>query len=208
MYIPDIFKVEDKDAIEKFIRDTGLATLISKGSTFPLATHIPLELQTLANGNKVLWGHISKANLQGIDIQTHPEVLAIFLSPLQGYISSSWYFHENAPTWNYMSVHISGKVALMDENTLWQSVSQLTDRYEKESSHPVSLQKFSDETRRQMKYITGIEIQIEKIEAAFKMSQNRDSRDFENILQKLRERNDSLSGLLADAMELQRAKNL
>ena len=206
MYIPEIFKVTDTLAIEKFIRENGFATLISKGANFPVGTHIPLELDINKAGEKVLWGHISKANMQGKDIEDNPHVLAVFLSSLHGYISSSWYTHENAPTWNYMSVHVSGIARIMDSDTLWESVSRLTDKYEKNSEHPVSLARFSKETQRQMQHITGIEIRVEKMEAAFKLSQNHSDTDFAHVLQKLREREDVISHLLADAMETQRTR--
>lgn len=203
MYIPEIFQIKDLSVIEKFIHENGFATIISKGDTYPLATHIPLELTTKKEGQKVLWGHIAKANLQGKDIEKNPDVLAIFMSPLHSYISSSWYFHENAPTWNYMSVHVTGTAKIMEEKELWESVSGLTKHYEKASEHPVSLEGFSAATKKQMKYITGIEIAIHKMEAAFKLSQNRNQKDFENILHQLRKQDNAISHLLADAMEQQ-----
>jgi transcriptional regulator len=39
------------------------------------------------------------------------EVLA-FSGP-HSYISSSWYDHENVPTWNYIAVHVYGKIKLL-----------------------------------------------------------------------------------------------
>ncbi|SEF39789.1 Putative FMN-binding domain-containing protein [Algoriphagus boritolerans DSM 17298 = JCM 18970] len=41
------------------------------------------------------------------------EVLVNFQGPY-AYISSSWYNHENVPTWNYLAVHVYGKIRIIE----------------------------------------------------------------------------------------------
>ena len=201
MHIPKMFEITDKVVIEQFIKETGLATLISKGSQYPVGTHIPLELETNEKGEKVLWGHMSKANPQWKEFEKFPNVLVIFLSPVHHYISSSWYNHPNAPTWNYLSVHICGKLKIIEGDDLWESVRRLTNRYEQNSKHPVSLDALPASVQQQMNGIVGFEISIDKMEAAFKLSQNRNDEDFTNIIRELRLSNDVSSRLMADLME-------
>jgi transcriptional regulator len=208
MHIPKLFEITDNSIIEKFINENGLATLITKGSPFPVGTHIPIDLEINENGNKVLWGHISKANLQWKDFENDENVLVIFLSPVHSYISSSWYNHPNAPTWNYLSVHISGKLKIIEGEKLWESVRRLTNRYEQKSEQPVSLDTLPDSVQKQMNGIVGFEISIDKIEAAFKLSQNRSDEDFENIVKQLRLSSELSASLLADVMERERLQGV
>ncbi len=203
MYVPDVFRIRDEETILRFIHDNGFATVISKGAEYPLATHIPLEIDRDMDGNLTLTGHISNANPQSKDILSDTPVLAIFQSPIQGYISSSWYGHPNAPTWNYLSVQAVGLASVMNEERLWETVGKLTDRYEGDQLHPVSLQTMPPEVLKQMKMITGIEIKVHKIDASFKLSQNRNEKDFLNVLKELRQKKDWLSMALADVMERQ-----
>ncbi len=204
MYIPKLFEVTDYTIIEKFVKENGLATLITKSSTYPIGTHVPLDLVINENGHKVLWGHISKANQQWKTFEKDENVLAIFLSPVHSYISSSWYNHPNAPTWNYLSVHISGKIKIIEGDKLWESVRRLTNQYEQNSQNPVSLDTLPESVQNQMNGIVGFEISIEKIEAAFKLSQNRNDEDFENIIKQLRLSKELSASLMADVMERER----
>jgi transcriptional regulator len=204
MYVPEIFEITDPKIIEQFIKENGFGTLITASSPFPVGTHIPMLLETNAIGDKVLTGHISKENPQGLDFEKSPQVLAIFLSSIHQYISSSWYNHPNAPTWNYISVHVSGNLKIIEGDTLWKAVSQLTDKYEQQSKCPVSLETLPKSVQRQMNGIIGFEISIHKIEAAFKLSQNRSQEDFANILNELRLSKDLMASLMADCMERNR----
>ena len=201
MHIPKLFKITDNKIIEEFIKENGFATLITKGSDFPTGTHIPIELEVNDKGDKILVGHISKTNLQWKEFENDPNVLVIFLSPINHYTSSSWYKQPNAPTWNYLSVHISGILKIIHGDDLWDSVSRLTDRYEQESKYPISIDTLPPSVQKQINGIVGFEISIDKVETQFKLSQNRKGEDFKNIIKELRLSNDLSALLMADTME-------
>lgn len=205
MYIPNHFRVTDQSIIEKFIRSNGFATIITKGGEYPMATHIPIELETNDNGERVLWGHISRSNPQSHYLEKYSEVLVVFLSDLDRYISSSWYNYQDAPTWNYMSVQVCGKLKVMDRETTWESVRRLTSRYESASKYPISLDGLPKEVQAQMGGLIAFEISMDQVDAAFKMSQNRDDANFKNILGHLRATGDRKSIEMADMMEQIRA---
>ena len=109
MYIPNLYKNENQAEIEQFLHENGFAILVNQTNGKLWATHIPLILGTNSNGKQILIGHISKLNPQAESFNQNDEVLAIF-SGSHSYISSSWYDHENVPTWNYLAVHVYGKV--------------------------------------------------------------------------------------------------
>jgi transcriptional regulator len=201
MHIPGLFEIKDTALIHQFIKEIGFATLVTANNAYPVATHIPLELEINEKGEWVLWGHVSKTNPQWKMFEHFPTVLAIFLSPINSYISSSWYSHANAPTWNYMSVHISGNIKIIEGEKLWESIRRLTNKYEKNSANPVSLDTLPPSVQKQMNGLVGFEISMDKVEAAFKLSQNRNETDFKNIINQLRLSKNRNEQLMADAME-------
>jgi transcriptional regulator len=207
MYIHPKFEITDKALIRQFVQENGFATLVSVGKDFPTATHIPLFLEQNADGRDILHGHISKANPQWREFLENPAVLAIFLSPIHAYVSSSWYNHPNAPTWNYMTAHLSGTIRLIEGEELYQSLTKLSDKYEQGMAKPFSLPTAPEPVQKQVGGVVGFEILVEKMECSFKLSQNRDDESFETILRELRASPDVNARLLAEAMAQHRAAN-
>lgn len=204
MHIPKLFEVTEPAIIDEFIRNNSFATIISMAADAPEATHIPIELEINEQGEKVLWGHISKANPQWKCFTGESKVLVIFLSSVDHYISSSWYGHPNAPTWNYMSVHVTGRIKIIEGEKLWESVRRLTNRHEKISAHPVSLDTLPATVQKQMNGIVGFEVSMDKVEAAFKLSQNRNDADYASIITHLEQLNSANSLLMAKHLVQQR----
>ncbi len=185
MYVPKYFRVDDNLEIEKFISENGFATLIT-GGKFPAATHIPIALEQNEAGEKVLLGHIARANPQWKSFESNPNVLVVFLSHMHHYISSSWYDHQNVSTWNYMSVQVSGKIKIIEGKPLYEMLTRLTAKYETVSANPSQLDSLpADYVDKQMKAIVGFEVSVEKIEASYKLSQNRDEKNLQNIIREL-----------------------
>lgn len=136
MYKPSYFKEENFAQIKKNIRTNGFATLISHVNNRLWATHIPLLLDKDGNNRDVLIGHVSKANKQWNSFEENEEVLAIFTGN-HSYISSAWYDHESAPTWNYEAIHIYGKIRIIEEAKLRISLKNLVDKYESGIDKPI-----------------------------------------------------------------------
>ena len=197
MYISKLNRNENVEELHKFVRENGFAILISTVEGKPWATHIPL---LLAADGKKLSGHIARGNKQWKEWNSESEVLAIFTGP-HAYISSSWYDHENVPTWNYIAVHVYGKLKILSDHELLQSLKDLTDKYEKHSEQPVSVETMNPAyVKKEMLGIVGFEIEISKMEAAYKLSQNRDEKNHKKIVAELEKRNDPASSAIAHEM--------
>lgn len=184
MYIPDLYKNEDQEAIRAFLKANAFGILINQTNGKLWATHIPLELEINKEGEEVLMGHISKENPQWTAFESSDQVLAVFTGP-HSYISSSWYDHENVPTWNYSAVHIYGKIKIIEGNDVIDSLTRLVDKYEKKSKCPVRVADLSKKTMMHTRGIVAFEIKIEEIQAVNKMSQNRDKKNYLNIISEL-----------------------
>jgi transcriptional regulator len=105
------------------------------------------------------------------------------------------------PTWNYIAVHAYGKINIIEGEELFNSLANLMDKYEKNSQHPVTVEKLTPEyIERAMQGVVGFEITITKLEATYKLSQNRDHESYNSIVHELEKRNDENSEQIAQAM--------
>ncbi len=207
MYIPELYKNENQEEIQNFIHDNGFAVLVNQTNGKLWATHIPLLLDVNEDGNPVLSGHISKANPQVESFKANEEVLAIFSGP-NTYVSSSWYDHENVPTWNYLAVHVYGKVKILNRKQTIESLKKLTDKYEAVSKNPVRVENLSEKTMQEVKGVVGFEIEITSIEAQKKLSQNRDDKNYRNIISELEKSGNPQASAVAEEMKKNRPQNL
>ena len=193
MYTPAIYQFTNPESIRSFLQENAFGILINQTNGKLWATHIPMELDNNSEGKEILHGHLSKENPQGTTFEDNSEVLAIFTGP-HAYISSSWYDHENVPTWNYSAVHVYGKIKIIHGQAVIDSLTKLVDKYEQASACPVKVGELSKATMQQTRSILAFEIEITKIEATQKMSQNRDDHNYKNIIQEL-EKNQAPSAI-------------
>lgn len=201
MYIPAYYRNNNLSEVERFIREHSFACLVSTMESKPWATHIPIELESNEKGESVLSGHISKANPQWKSFSNGETVLAIFQGP-HSYVSSSWYNHLNVPTWNYMAVHVYGKMRILNDEEQYGKLKAMVDRYEKIAKEPIDMDKFPvDMMSKYMKGIVGFEMSMDKIEGKWKMSQNRDEEDKARIILELKELDEINAALIATEME-------
>ncbi len=200
MYIPDLYKNENQEEIQNFLHENGFAILINQTNGKLWATHIPLILDKNDLGKDILIGHVSKENPQGESFSNNTDVLAVFSGP-HSYISSSWYDHENVPTWNYLAVHVYGKVKVLNHDEAVNSLKKLVDKYEKNSKNPVRVEDLSKQTMMQARGIIAFEIEITSIEAVKKISQNRDKKNHENIISELEKTEDYNAKQIANEMK-------
>lgn len=200
MYTPDRYKNTDRKELIEFIKKNLFGILVLHDGERPVATHIPMMLHE-KNGELVLIGHISKENEQGKLFHNSPTVLAIFNGP-QAYVSSSWYNHENVSTWNYTAVHVYGKIKEITDMGVYEHLIHITDEMESKSEKPKYFKNISPRVLREN--ITGVtcfEITVEKIQASFKLSQDKSSEDHSSIIRELEKRGDASSKAVAEEMK-------
>ena len=206
MYIHPLNKWEDEPEIVDFVRKNAFATLISQVDGKPWATHLPFVLGKNISGEAVLSGHMAKANPQWKSISEKDDVLVIFQGS-HAYISSSWYNHENVPTWNYLAVHVSGKIRLIEGQELMDHLKSLTDTYEEGRPNRVRVETMSESyVAGQLRALAGFEIKIEEVKGSAKLSQNRDDVNYHHIVEKLEESQFPLDKEVASEMKKRRPK--
>ena len=187
MYIPKHFEVSEWDEITGFVarsRAADLVTIDSKG--LPVATLMPCIWDTSKIGESTygsLVMHMARANQQWKFIEQESAGLAIVHGP-QAYVSPSNYEskatdHKVVPTWNYQSVHLSGTIEISEDiELLRQIVSGLTDFHEVGRIVPWSVSEADPKYfEAQLRGIIAVILRVTKVEAKYKLSQNRSTED-------------------------------
>lgn len=196
LYVPAHFRVEDRARLVDFMRAHAFATLVSSGERGLDVSHVPLLVDLQGDAIR-LRGHVARGNAQWQALEAARDVTAIFHGP-HAYVSPTWYAtHPSVPTWNYAVVHAHGKARLTDEAELHEIVSELAASYEAGNSPPWKL---SDQpaayVTSMLGMIVGFEIEVERIEGKFKLSQNRPT-EISRVAERLE---DSGEGELATLM--------
>ena len=201
MYVPDRFRVDDPKTIAAFIREHPFGCIVSWDGKRPSATHIPFLLEETGSGLR-LQGHLSRANPQWMGFHGE-EALVVFEGP-HTYISAGWYSRPGVPTWNYRIVHAYGIPELVDDpKELGRILDGLVRSQEAlyRTGTGYDLSQLPDGfVERMAQGIVGIRMPVARFEASFKLSQNTDATDYENVIVRLRDRGDTYSAAIADAM--------
>lgn len=201
MYIPKLYRVEDRENILEFLRQNNFPALVTQSGEKLLATHLPVELNESGDGVLTIFGHMARANPQWKTFGEQ-EVLLIFQGA-HTYISPRWYNHVNVPTWNYMMVHAYGNIRVVEGDQLYSILSRLVKKHEVQTSY--SLEGLpQDFVHKEMKGVVGFSVEVTRIEASYKLSQNRNDEDHANIVHELEGRGDQSSSEVAKAMKLTR----
>jgi len=201
MYIPKLYREEDREKILDFLEQNNFPALVTHDGGKSIATHIPVEVERTEDDGLRVYGHMSRANPQWKSFGRQ-EVLLIFQGA-HTYISPRWYDHVNVPTWNYMMVHLYGKVRLVEGEELYSLMSRLVQKHEVQTSY--SLEGLpQDFVQKEMKGVVGFAVDVTRVEAAYKLSQNRNDEDHETIVRELEGRGDDQSARVAEAMREER----
>jgi transcriptional regulator len=129
---------------------------------------------------------MARANEQWRHFESGQEVLCIFHGP-HSYISpSSYVMQETVPTWNYAVVHVYGMAKVVENAaTLRKIVTDTTTKYESHRPVPWKITLPEAALEAMLNAIVGFTIQITRIEAKFKLGQNRSQADQSGMVRDL-----------------------
>src|ERR1700754_5073145 len=192
MYIPAHFAADD-DTVHELLNRHGAADLITLTADGLLATMLPFAYEPAAGQRGALLGHVARNNDQWRK-PAQGESLAIVRGP-DAYVSPSWYAAKAehgrvVPTWNYVTAHVYGRLVVHDDPAWVEDVvRRLTAKHEAarlENPGQAPAWSVDDAPRKfiegQLLAIVGLELQITRIEAKAKLSQNRPETDVAGIV--------------------------
>lgn len=204
MHIPEHFRVHHHADAIAFMRANPFAILISSTEDGPFATHVPLVIRE--DGEQLtLRGHVARANPHWKYLEQNPKnILTIFHGP-HAYISPANYVtRENVPTWNYGAVHAYGDARTYSApEELLGMLHELIPMFE--PAYADQWAGLSQSYReRMLSHIVGFEIAVTKLEAKFKLSQNRTKEEQGNVIHYLSASKDTVVSGVAQLMRDQR----
>ena len=191
MYCPAHFAQTDSAEIKALIRRVSLAELITWTGGRLEASTIPMLFDQDAGERGALLGHLARGNPQWTTHDPTADSLAIFRDD-DAYVSPAWYASKAVhgrvvPTWNYLTVHVHGSLIVHDDDE-WKRglLERLTSLYEAGRPEPWAMTDAPEQfIEAQIRAVVGLELRIERIEAKWKLSQNRDDADIDGVIDHL-----------------------
>lgn len=202
VYIPRTFVAGDAAPVRRLIADYPFATLITPGGGEPVVSHLPLLHIADREPHGTLLGHMARANPHWKQLGKLPS-LAIFHGP-HAYVSPSWYAQPATavPTWNYAVAHVHGVAELVEGAAETRAfLDAIVHRFESDRAKPWQLDHDRPELDALVGAIVAFRIPISRIDAKFKMSQNRSAEDQARVAAALRAEGYAEAEATADWME-------
>ncbi len=163
-------------------RSVGFGHLVVVGSDGLQSTPMPFLIDDDAT---VLRGHLARPN----PILKAAPCHALFVIPVSdAYISPGWYpskaeHGKVVPTWNYEVVHLHGRLAVHDESWTERMVRDLTDHHEAGMPSPWSVDDAPpDHIAGLLRAIVGVSLEVTRVVAKRKLSQNKSSDDVQGAI--------------------------
>jgi transcriptional regulator len=191
MYLPTAFKPSDDD-IRSLLGDLGAADLVTVTAKGMLATMLPFIYEPAGTRPGIgeagaLIGHLARKNEQWRE-PSIGEALVIVHGP-DAYVTPAWYAATRehgrvVPTWNYITAHLHGRLVVHDDGAWVEAlVRRLTERHEDGRADPWSVDDAPPGyLEEQLRAIVGVEVLVDRIEAKFKLSQNRSTEDVAGVI--------------------------
>ncbi len=200
MYNTSYFKENDLNKILEFIHEYPFALIT--GSFLDgkqVATQVPVLIEE-REGAYFLQAHLKRNTDHHRAFIENPNALVVFSGP-HTYVSATWYSDAKmGSTWNYMSVHAAGLVREMNDEELCEFMMKFTLQFEGGNNEsPTVFENLpADYLAKKMPGIVGIEINIEKLDNIFKLSQNKDEKSFRQIIKNLEQQGGDSTKIAAE----------
>jgi len=200
MYIPSYYQETDFSKLLSFMQHHPFALICSAGSGGLMGTHLPLVVEEREK-KIILTSHMARPNPQWKEMESGAEIMVVFQGP-HAYVSPSNYeMKQNVPTWNYIAVHAYGKVRMLPEKEEALRVLEKTIGTFEPAFYAQWKELTPEYIDAMVKGIMSFEIEVEKLEGKFKLSQNKRAKEKENIIRSFEHSGDDLAMKIAGEMK-------
>ena len=181
MHVRPAFAENDPERIARLIEANPFGLLVTNGPDGLDASPVPFVVKRNGEGLE-LRGHLAAGNRQ-CTLLAGGEALAAFGGP-HAYISPGWYRTAPAvPTWDYVAVHVHGRLEPLEGEALLDLLRTLAH------GDPGGFDVDALEAGwlgGMLNGIRGFRLRAERVEAQWKLSQNRSAADREGVVAALR----------------------
>ncbi len=177
MHVPTKWQLTDPKQVNSLINKIGFAALVTQDLN---ASHLPLMLNEQTQS---LTGHFARSNNHS-KFTDGTQAVAIFEGP-HHYISPNWYKNKPAvPTWNYVAIHVHGKLFKQTSEQTLTDLNQLINKYQPEllKTNDVLTEEYKQKLS---KGILGFRLVIDNIEAKAKLGQHKSIDDQQGVVEGL-----------------------
>ncbi|MBV0913623.1 FMN-binding negative transcriptional regulator [Anianabacter salinae] len=156
-----------------FARSRGFGMLAVNAASGPLLSHVPFLLTEDGTAADL---HLVRSNpiARLLDAAT-PAVIAV--TGPDGYVSPDWYrVDDQVPTWNYVAVHLRGRLERLPDTDLRRILDEVSDHFETRlAPKPVwkTAKMPGDLMAKMMRTLVPLRLHIETIEGTWKLNQNK-----------------------------------
>lgn len=193
MYPRPVFEETDTARIAALIEAHSFGLLVTAAGAMD-ASHVPFLVDRSADGF-TLSAHLGSANPQA-KLLDGGRALAIFSGP-HAYVAPGWYETQPAvPTWDFAAVHVHGVLEAIDDDAGARAILRRLAVHD-----PLGFDLDTLPPRYMagmMKGIRAFRLHPDKVEAQWKMSQNRSVADRQGVIAGLRgQGEDAVADLVA-----------
>ena len=180
------FAMTDVAELRRVIDQNPWMTLVSATADGLVASHYAVLLDE-GRDDLTIVGHLGKPDdaIHGLGKR---ELLVIVQGP-HGYISPGWYDEgPNVPTWNFVSVHLSGIPEVLTAEENLRVLDRLVARFEQSMPQPRLMWEppnDEDYVRRLERGTVGFRLTPTKVVAKRKLSQNKTDEVVDTIIAEL-----------------------
>jgi transcriptional regulator len=172
MHTNPAFRAADRETNLAFARQRGFGVLSVNGPDGPLISHIPFVLNADGTMADI---HLTRSN--PIARSALPAAAVIAVIGPDAYISPDWYeVPDQVPTWNYVAVHLRGRLVALDESVMKDHVDDLSAVHEGRllPKKPWHSDKMAEGVMpRMMRMILPFRLEIAAVDGTWKLSQNK-----------------------------------
>nr|UTI67659.1 AptP [Actinoallomurus sp. ID145808] len=209
MLVPKMYRPRRASDIIETVRRNPLALVATNGAQTPYATHVPVIIDRYAAGpdqgeslvGASLLGHMNRTNDHWRALQDGGNVLVVFQGP-HFYISPVAYERRPAaPTWNFITVHLRGRIEpIAPGEPTFDVVTSTVQALEEVAGTAWDMTGSLDYFRKIQPGVGAFRVHVEKVEAMFKLSQEHSAEVRRSIRDHLSAHGGGMSRELFEAM--------
>lgn len=157
-----------------FARERAVGVLAVSGAEGPWLAHIPFLLD---EDGATLWLHLLRSNPITRALKDGALPARIAVTGPDSYISPDWYgVIDQVPTWNYVAVHLMGRLELRPQEELHGLLDRQSALFESRllPKTPWTTSKMSDGVMaRMMRAIVPCRMEVTGVDGTWKLNQNK-----------------------------------
>ena len=159
-----------------FARDRGFGVLSINAPDGPLISHVPF---VIADGDAHCDLHLVHSNpiSRALMAAVTPLAAVLAVSGPDAYVSPDWYgLDDQVPTWNYIAVHLRGRLELLAQDALRPHLDALSSEFERclaPKPQWLTDKVTEDALNRMLRQIRPVRLHIADVQGTWKLGQNK-----------------------------------